>query len=84
MHGNGRQQAFSRGTTIRALSLQPLGGWRSIAPNHSAVKCLTYEVAGTFPFLKYQRLSPIVNSGRELAWTNGPPPLVRPERRTAQ
>lgn len=62
MHGNGCQQAFSCGTTIRALSLQPLGGWHSIAPNRSAVKCLTYEVGCTDPFPKYQRLALIVSS----------------------
>lgn len=81
MHGNGCQQAFSHCTTIRALSLQPLGGWQSIAPNRSAVKCRTYKVAGTFPFLKYQRLAPIENSWCELAYTNGPSPLVGPEWR---
>lgn len=62
MHGNGCQQAFSCGTTISAVSLQPLGGWRSIAPNRTAVKCLTYEVGCTYPFPKYQRLPLIVNS----------------------
>lgn len=74
MHGNGCQQAFSRGTTIRALSLQPLGGWQSIAPNHTTVKCLTYEVGSTF--LKYVllRLALIANSW--CAHACSPSPMV--------
>lgn len=79
MHGNGCQQAFSCGTTIRALSPQPLGGWCSIAPNRAAVKCLTYEVGCTYPFPKISKVGSNSEHLMHAACSNGPSSPVGPE-----